>query len=96
MEMSGKVVKALEAEANDSAVKFEYEGKEYTCPPMLDWEHDALVAVEKNHIATLIELVLSSADLAQFRATKPKMKDSIAFAGALVEAAGTTLEKSEG
>ncbi len=94
--MTSKVAKALEAEANDDNVTFTHDGVTYTCPPMLEWEHEALKAVEQNRIATLVESVLRPEDLNKFLAKKPKMKDTIALAEALLAATGTSLEKSEG
>lgn len=92
--MAGKVTKALEAEALSTNVTFKHNGVTYTVPAMDEWEHEALLAVENNRIGTLVESVLGD-QLAKFKATKPKVKDTVALAEALLIAAGTNLGNSE-
>lgn len=92
--MAGKVTKVLEAEALEGTVTFKHAGVTYTVPPMDEWEHEALLAVENNRIGTLVETVLGT-QLAKFKATKPKVKDTLALAEALLVAVGTPLGNSE-
>lgn len=92
--MAGKVTKALEAEALEGTVTFKHGGVTYTVPPMEEWDHDALLAVENNRIGSLVEAVLGT-QLGKFKATKPKVKDTIALAEALLTAVGTPLGNSE-
>jgi hypothetical protein len=94
--MTKTVAKALEAEANSTDVTFTFREIEFSVPPMEEWEHDALVAIENNRIATLIESVIPADQLAKFKATKPKVKDTIALAEAMLSAGGTDSGKSEG
>jgi hypothetical protein len=94
--MSKAVAKALEAEATVTDVTFTFRDLDFSVPPMEEWEHDALVAIEKNHIASLIESVIPADQLAAFKKTKPKVKDTLALAEALLSAGGTDSGKSEG
>lgn len=74
-------------EVTPEAVTFEHKGVTYTVPPAAEWDVDALEAFEDEKVTAFLRAVVGPASWAEFKATKPKVRDLRELADALLEAA---------
>lgn len=76
------------AEATESPVNFEYDGKTYTVPPSIDWPIEALEAMEDDKVITFVRSVLGPVQWTAFKSTPRKTQDFSDLMEALGKAAG--------
>lgn len=79
---------AVEAEAVDALVTFDFEGGTYRALPSSEWTWDALEAYETGRITAFVGAILDPASLAAFKATKPKVATVTDFVLAIQKALG--------
>lgn len=79
---------AVEAEAVDALVTFDFNGAEYRALPSSEWTWDALEAYESGKITAFVAAILEPASLAAFKATRPKVATVTEFVVAIQGALG--------
>jgi hypothetical protein len=72
----------------EETVAVAFDDVEYTIPTTANWSYDALEAIEEGRSTGFLREVLGAAQLAQFKARKPKVSDVNAFVVAIQKAVG--------
>lgn len=76
------------AEALAAPIVFDYKGTTYSIPTTSDWSYEALELFEEGKLTGFLREVLGEAQLATYKATKPRVSDLADFVGELQKALG--------
>ncbi|AYN58495.1 tail assembly chaperone [Arthrobacter phage Liebe] len=76
------------AEALAEKIPFTFDGVDYEIDPTSEWPYEVLEAYESGRITVFLALILGDAQIAKYKATKPKVAEVDKFVLAIQKALG--------